>query len=214
MDKPSLPPALAADPRFARLCELVWEQHAALPLEQLLLYLVDTAPEAALPHLAEQFSLTDEAIWPAAATLTSQRLLLKQAIELHRLKGTPWAVKQLLRSFGANIVLREWWQRSPPGPPHTFELILNLADQDGAPASAAVVDAVIAAIHRVKPARSHFTFTQGIQARSAVFLAAAAIGATYRRLALSEALLHFTPPLSLIPAARAVTTVRLRLTEN
>jgi len=187
MDRPALPPALAADPRFATLCELLWEQHANLPIEQVLLYLIETAPDAALPHLAEQFSLTDEAIWPAAKTLTSKRLLLKQAIELHRLKGTPWAVKTLVNSFGANILLREWWQTAPPGPAHTFELILNVADQDGETAPAALVDEVIAAVHRVKPVRAHFTFTQGIQARSTVSLAAAARAVQHARLTLTEA---------------------------
>jgi len=187
MDKPTLPPALAADPRFATLCELLWEQHATLPVEQILLYLVETAPEAALPLLAEQFSLTDEAIWPAAKTLASKRLLLKQAIELHRLKGTPWAVKSLVRSFGANIILREWWQLAPPGPPHTFELVLNLSEQNGQPAPAEAVDAVIAAVHRVKPARSHFTLTQGIQARSTLALVAASRAVQHLRLSLTEA---------------------------
>jgi len=188
MDNPILPPPLASDPRFSALCELLWEQHAQLPLEHLLPYLVDTAPEAVLPYLAEQFSLTDEAIWPAAKTLVSKRLLLKQAIELHRLKGTPWAVKSLVRSFGANIVLREWWQLDPPGPPHTFELILNLADQGGETASAALIDDVIAAVHRVKPVRAHFTFTQGIQARSTLGLAAAARAVQHVRLTLTEAI--------------------------
>jgi len=78
--------------------------------------------------------------------LASKRRLRKVAIELHRLKGTVWAVKQLLRNFGANIVLREWRQTAPSGPPHTF---LNLAGQDGVPASAVLVDAVIAVVHRV-----------------------------------------------------------------
>jgi len=211
---PTLPPALATDPRFATLCALLWEQHANLPIEQVLLYLVETAPEAALPHLAEQFSLTDEAIWPAAKTLTSKRLLLKQAIELHRLKGTPWAVKALVNSFGANILLREWWQTAPPGPPHTFELVLNLTGQTGQPVSAAFVDAVIAAVHRVKPARSHFTFNLGLTAHAALHLAAGAIGASYRRLALTEALTEITHTLPLVPAARAVTSVRLALTET
>jgi len=99
-DKPALPPALASDPRFAALCDLLWEQHAKLPLDKLLLYLVDSAPEVALLPLAEQFSMTEEVIWPAVSTPDAKRNLIKQAIALHRSKGTPWAVKQALAAHG------------------------------------------------------------------------------------------------------------------
>jgi|GEM_PF-753127 len=98
--KPTLPPALASDPRFSALCDLLWEQHAKLPLDKLLLYLVDTAPEVALLPLAEQFSMTEEVIWPAVSTPDAKRNLIKQAIALHRSKGTPWAVKQALAAHG------------------------------------------------------------------------------------------------------------------
>jgi len=104
MDKPqflsTLPPALASDARFASLCELLLEQHEKLPLDKILLYLIDTVPEAALLPLAEQFSMTEEVIWPAVSTPDAKRTLIKQAIALHRTKGTPWVVKQALAAHG------------------------------------------------------------------------------------------------------------------
>jgi len=104
MDKsmliPALPPALASDPRFSALIDLLWQQHASLPLDTLMLYLIDTAPEAALLPLAEQFSMTEEVIWPAVSTPDAKRRLIKEAIALHRAKGTPWAVKQALAAHG------------------------------------------------------------------------------------------------------------------
>jgi P2-related tail formation protein len=67
------------------------------------------------------------------------------------------------------------------GLPHTFSLILNL-DSAGAPASAAFVDQVIAEVNRAKPARSTFTFTQGLTAQAGIGLVAALRPTIYARL--------------------------------
>ena len=69
----------------------------------------------------------------------------------------------------------------PKGDPHTFDLVLNL-NQNGAPASAAFVDQVIAEVSRAKPVRSHFTFTQGISAQAGIGLIAAVRPTIYTRL--------------------------------
>lgn len=44
---------------------------------------------------------------------------------------------------------------------------------------------MIGAVHRAKPVRSHFTFTQALTAAGAVGLVGAARPATYARLALA-----------------------------
>ncbi|MNO60732.1 Phage tail protein [compost metagenome] len=95
-----LPPALAGDERFALLCELMREQAAAAPLSNMLVYLVDQVPASILPYLAEQFSLLDEVSWSLADSESMRRALVKRAIELHRFKGTPWAIKQVLAAVG------------------------------------------------------------------------------------------------------------------
>jgi P2-related tail formation protein len=71
-----------------------------IPLDQLLVNLVDNVTASALPHLAEQFHVTGLEGWALCATEADRRLLVKRALQLHRHKGTPWAVKEALASVG------------------------------------------------------------------------------------------------------------------
>lgn len=71
-----------------------------VPLDQLLVYLVDNVTSKALPHLAEQFHVTGLEGWALCNNDTERRALIKRAIHLHRRKGTPWAVKEGLKSVG------------------------------------------------------------------------------------------------------------------
>lgn len=73
---------------------------AQVPLDQLLINLVDNVTAGALPHLAEQFHITGLEGWSLCATDEDRRGLIKRAIWLHRKKGTPWAVKEGLKSVG------------------------------------------------------------------------------------------------------------------
>lgn len=101
------PNILANDPRFAALAKLS-ERLATLDTAALLVYLVDSVKPQALPHLAEQFHVMGMEGWSAAETDEARRSLIKGAIELHRHKGTPWAMKQALRNVGyADAVIEE-----------------------------------------------------------------------------------------------------------
>jgi P2-related tail formation protein len=71
-----------------------------LPLDQLLVNLVDNVTAGALPWLAEQFHVTGLEGWNLCVTEADRRSLIKRAIWLHRKKGTPWAVKEGLKSVG------------------------------------------------------------------------------------------------------------------
>lgn len=135
-------------------------------------------PIALLPWLAWGLSLDNwSSDWPEAI----KRERVRKAIAIARQKGTAASVRAVIQSFGGSVAIREWWQREPKGDPHTFDLVLNL-DQNGAPASAAFVDQVIAEVNRAKPVRSHFTFTQGITAKASVGLIAAVRPTIYARL--------------------------------
>jgi len=122
-----------------------------------LLYLIDTAPEVALRPLAEQFSLLDETIWPEASTPDTKRQLIKHAIDWHRRKGTPWAVKTALSVLGGNTDIVEWFQASPPAAPYTFtvEHAPNLTS--GFTLDNTWFDRIRAIVHSAKSARSHLT---------------------------------------------------------
>lgn len=95
-----LPPALAGDERFARLCKLLDERHAGIDLTPMLVYLLDLVKAPLLPVLADQFSLLDEAAWLLAESEDARRNLLKNSVELHRYKGTPWAIREIIRLLG------------------------------------------------------------------------------------------------------------------
>nr|BAA76526.1 tail fiber [Pectobacterium carotovorum] len=70
-----------------------------IDLNALLVYLIDIADSSVLPWLAEQFSLFGDG-WELAESDDSKRALIKAAIDLHRSKGTPWSIKEIIRRFG------------------------------------------------------------------------------------------------------------------
>lgn len=76
-----------------------------LQLEVLLIYLIDQVDAKALPILADQFDVLGYKGWRLANTEADQRSLIKKAIELHRYKGTPWAVQEAMKSIGFDDAL-------------------------------------------------------------------------------------------------------------
>lgn len=94
-----LAPPLADDDRFRILAELAARLQDS-DLTPLLVYLIDLTPSSALPWLAGQFAVTGDNGWNLADSEDSRRALIKNAIELHRYKGTPWSVRQVIRSLG------------------------------------------------------------------------------------------------------------------
>ena len=87
----------------------VFEQAFAQQLEQVdlsvvLMDLVDTCPEDALPFLAYQFNVEGYKGWRFCTTETERRDLIKRAIDLHRYKGTRWAIAESLKVLGYNDV--------------------------------------------------------------------------------------------------------------
>lgn len=64
------------------------------------LYNPATCPAAVLPWLAWAWHMTDAEGWALAATVEQQRNLLAESAELHRRKGTRWAVLTALARAG------------------------------------------------------------------------------------------------------------------
>lgn len=114
MTNQPLPPALAGDERFALLCELLNQALADLDLNVMLVYLIDLVKPSLLPALADQFSLLDEAAWGLAESEEAKRNLIKNASELHRFKGTPWAIREIIRLLGfGEVTLQEGLRAQP-----------------------------------------------------------------------------------------------------
>lgn len=155
---------------------------SSLPVPLRDLWNPDTCPEHLLPWLAWTLSIDNWApYWP----VTVKRARLREAVEIQRRKGTTQSVRDVVRSFGAGLALREWWQKSPRGTPHTFEVVLTLGGS--VPNTAAYQTDVINEIQRTKPLRSHFTFTAGLSASARLGLAGASRPIVYRRISCTEA---------------------------
>lgn len=95
-----LPDSVSIYPHFLAFDLAMKKQMANIPLQVLLVYLIDNVPAAALPLLAAQFDVLGYKGLALCQTEQDQRNLIKKAIELHRFKGTPWAVKEALKSIG------------------------------------------------------------------------------------------------------------------
>lgn len=143
-----------------------------------------TCPIELLPYLAFALSIdTWDPAWPEA----TKRALVSTAIDIQRHKGTAKSIRDIIRSFGGQIALREWWQMAPPGTPHTFSVVLSLTGAAGEAPSAGFIDQIIDEIRRTKPVRSHFTFGQAIVVTGGIRPVGAARPALFHRLAAQTA---------------------------
>jgi len=171
-----LPPNATA---VERALEAVTARLDAVPVPLRDLWSAERCPVHLLPWLAYALSIDS---WNSSWSEPVKRAVVAQAIEIQRIKGTAASVRQVAQAFGGQIAIREAWQMDPPGRPHTFELVLTLNGQDGEPVTARFVEEVMDEVARTKPARSHFTFTQGISATAALGFAGAVRAAVYKRL--------------------------------
>lgn len=154
---------------------------ADIPVPIPALWNVDTCPAALLPWLAWALAVEVwRSDWPEAV----KRQRIRASVNVHRRKGTAASVREVVASFGANLALREWWQQTPPGAPHTFDVTLSIAPN--LPQDATFQGDVITAIEQTKPARSHFVFSVAQQLSTAVGVIAATHAVTYARINLME----------------------------
>lgn len=160
VDPTLLPPPLARD-LSSRVLEAIANQRLQIDLTPLVVYDFDTVPVSALPSLAEQYRVLGNAGWGFASTEDQQRALLKEAIALHRIRGTPYAVTRVLAILGLNADFTEWYETQPQGVPYTFTITLDTLNQpDGSPQLDLTRLAQVAAlVNYWKNARSAFSFS-------------------------------------------------------
>lgn len=127
MDKLLLPPPLASDERFSILANIAAERFAQIDLTALLVYLVDIVDASALPSLAEQFHVQGLEGWLFASNEQEKRELIKQAIELHKYKGTVWAVRRVLEILSLPGTISEWFEYG--GKAYFFKVEIELINQ-------------------------------------------------------------------------------------
>lgn len=99
---------IADSPHIAAFDDLVKARMEALPTDAVLVYLVDNVPADALYWLAKQFDVLGVRGWALTNTEQQRRDLIKRAIELAKYKGTPWSIKEALRTIGFdNVIIDE-----------------------------------------------------------------------------------------------------------
>lgn len=135
-----------------------------------------TCPIALLPWLAWQLGVrTWSNDWPEMV----RRRRVARAAEIARRQGTLSAVRTAVAVFGGQISIREWWQTTPRGQPHSFSLVLALA---GDAPDTELIEQVIDEVRAAKPLRSQFTFAVSTRAGGHIGVACAARPAVLLRL--------------------------------
>lgn len=116
-------------------------------------------PADLLPWLAWAMSVEEE--WSLCVTEADQRALIARALDLHRHKGTAWAMRNALGVFGVEAEMIEWWQPEATGlQPYEFGIFAHLhrpvrPDQLLGDDTASAVGMAVA---RYKNARSHLAW--------------------------------------------------------
>lgn len=93
-------------------------------------------PARLLPWLAWALSVDD---WDEAWDDTTKRRMIAASIEIHRRKGTPWAVRRALELLGLHVQIREWFNTG--NAPYTFEVRIAAAGRIDRQAVARAIDA-------------------------------------------------------------------------
>lgn len=153
---------------IAKFDELADNRFNNIPVEAVLAFLIDIVAADALFFLAENFDVLGYKGWILASTESEKRELIKEAIRLHRKKGTPWSIIEALRVLGypdvrivENIVGATYngtysyngsINYDQPGP-FTFRVLLNAASSGII--TGTELENIIEIIKIYKNARSH-----------------------------------------------------------
>lgn len=138
--------------------------------EALILSRIDELPEQVIDRLAWQYHVDNYE--PLSLPLAQKREQIKYAIQIHRKKGTPWALKQELSNIGYPVELIE-----DTGEPYIFDLRVLL---NGQADTTDVYNAAVAAAKRAKNARSKIgTISLESQTEGTIRAAAASVSGVH-----------------------------------
>ncbi|SDG19210.1 phage tail protein I [Sulfitobacter delicatus] len=145
------------------------------------LWNVDTCPEALLPWMAWAFSVE---VWDHAWPETIKRNVIRNSIQVHRMKGTPGSVRRAVESILDDIEIIE---RAGDLAPHEFKVVVS-----GSLPSDHAYSSVLKVIANTKPVRSHLKSIQVKRNGRAEF----AIGTAHQHALTTQVGLRFAPALA------------------
>ncbi|WP_265822494.1 phage tail protein I [Geovibrio ferrireducens] len=167
-----LPGSITGDESMSLIISALDSQISAFVQEinRLMIYpSIDTQPHDVLNILAWQFNLTSFDGWNTSMPIEQKREFIKNALELHRYKGTRWAVEKALEIIGHNTELYEWFEYS--GEPYHFRVIV---DSESAVLTAEELQKLTSYISAFKNIRSHMdTIEVNSVVSSPIYIAAA-----------------------------------------
>jgi phage tail P2-like protein len=169
----SLLPANAS--RLELDVERLIEGSTALPLAIATLWDPYLCPLPLLPWLAWANSVdTWNDAWPEAI----KRQVVADAFEVHKYKGTPYAVQRALDSIGVKTNIQEWWETRGSGVPGTMKVLAMVndnitGDQQGL-LTAGMLKLVTEAIQAAKRGSIHFDVELGISLAESLAVCAGA----------------------------------------
>lgn len=163
-------------------------------------YLLDSASSELLDHLASQWRV---GVWRDSWPVTRKRLVLKTIIKTLSHYGTKKAILDVLASLGNGAQLKEWFETTPQGKPHTFKIDIDLNVQQ---VKAEALDDAITALNIVKPVRSQFSVTQYYNIQAGITLHPTVRQFTFTRISFEpEKQTKFSIPTHITPAFRVLT---------
>lgn len=137
-------------------------------IENLFLYNIDQLPMSFVRYLAWQYRIE---AWQDLETESAQRDAVRNAIELHRKKGTPWAVEHAVSRLGyESVILNEgsgfgtydgtytYSGAKQYGADDTWPLFQVCLDLSDHPFDEAVRDRIYRAVNTYKNLRSHLEY--------------------------------------------------------
>lgn len=99
MAKLTYPSIIATDPHYTALAELGKRLNLAQK-RQIMTNLVELLDDKFIDILAEKWSVTGYDGLLVAESNSTKTSLIRHAVQLHRFKGTPWGIREVLRTLG------------------------------------------------------------------------------------------------------------------
>lgn len=172
---------------------------------------VDRCPIALLPYLAFAMSVDEwDSDWPDDV----QRDVIRNSIAVHRIKGTPGAIKQALAGIGLDVDLLEWWQQKPRAAvyTHVINVYANRNLYPGSPLVNPHLDKIARrVIDSVARASQHYQMRLGVKLNQSLRAAGASRGVSLTRAAGVVAGPTLRGGLTTAAAARGATIARCRM---
>jgi len=125
------PPNLREDKNvqvFAETLDKVFSELTEQDLQKLFVYAIDSQPEEVLDWLVWQFHVEG---YDLAKTIEEKRNFVKNAIELHRYKGTKYAIERVLKVLNISGEVKEWFEYG--GKPYRFKVDLGIKNKEITP---------------------------------------------------------------------------------